>query len=76
MYDNMETITRKNFKTLKIHECIYVMAAHADYLTIEWESNPVNDMLADSIVSLILQIEANLATHTLIGFYFSSFNVV
>ena len=65
----MEIVTHKNFKTVKIHECIYLMAAHADYLIMEWESNPVNDMVADSIVSLVLQIEANLATHTLIGYF-------
>ena len=74
MYDNIESITRKNFKTLKIHDDVYVMAVHSDYLTIEWDSNPVNDMLADSIVSLILQIEANIATHALIGFFFLFFS--
>ena len=66
MFDNIKKTEHKKVPTLVVNDIVFVMVAHAKYVRIEWESTPVNDMLADSVVSLILQIEANPATHTLI----------
>lgn len=65
MYEHIEKTTHREQPALFVSNAVYVMYAHSDYLRLEWESDPVNDMLADSILSLILQIEANPATHTL-----------
>merc|ERR1712100_396204 len=56
----------KNLQSLLVSESIYVMLANTTYVRLEWDSNPVNDMLADSVLSLILQIQANPSTQSLI----------
>jgi len=66
MFDDTKEIEYKNLPTLVVSEIVHVMCAHEKYLRIEWDSSPVNDMLTDSVVSMILQIEASPATHTLI----------
>ena len=68
MYDSVEKKEHKKFpEALFVSESVYVLydAKKGKYLHVEWQCDPVNDMLADSIVSLILQIEVNPATHTL-----------
>jgi hypothetical protein len=47
---------------------VFVFAESPTIVVLEWSSNAVNDMLADSILAIMLQIEANPATNY-IGVY-------
>eukprot|EP01121_Diplochlamys_sp_Union-15-3_P014906 TRINITY_DN4819_c0_g1_i2.p1 TRINITY_DN4819_c0_g1~~TRINITY_DN4819_c0_g1_i2.p1 ORF type:complete len:235 (+),score=33.50 TRINITY_DN4819_c0_g1_i2:195-899(+) len=59
LYDGVDDIARDSKPSLLVHDSIYVITESRDKVTLEWVSNPVNDMLADSIVAVILQIESN-----------------
>ncbi|EFA80253.1 beta-lactamase domain-containing protein [Heterostelium album PN500] len=60
LYDEMEESKTKDDKpTIKIYGSILITYNVGSHVTIEWDSNPVTDMVADSIVALIMQIESN-----------------
>ena len=36
-----------------------VLVVAADHCLVEWKASPFNDMIADSVVAVVLSIEAN-----------------
>lgn len=43
----------------QVHGAVKVSKRDKVSVTLEWKSNPVNDMIADSLMALIMNIEAN-----------------
>jgi len=58
MYDSIEEETKNEKPSLKIYD-VEVVYNVPNHLVIEWTSNPVSDMIADSIVAGVLQLESN-----------------
>jgi hypothetical protein len=44
---------------LQVHDAVSVEHTSTSSITLEWNANPVNDMLADSVLAVILQLESN-----------------
>jgi cleavage and polyadenylation specificity factor subunit 3 len=60
IFDEVQLSTSPdNLPLIKVHGNIGVEQTSASQVTLQWESNPVNDMIADSIVALLLQLESN-----------------
>ncbi|GAM22951.1 hypothetical protein SAMD00019534_061260, partial [Acytostelium subglobosum LB1] len=60
LYDEIEeTKTSDDRPIIKIYDSITLTYNTGSHVTIEWDSNPVTDMVADSIVAMIMQIESN-----------------
>ncbi|EGG16071.1 beta-lactamase domain-containing protein [Cavenderia fasciculata] len=65
LYDDVkeqESINNNNNNNnpiLKIYNSIIITLFAPTHVIIEWESNPVNDMISDSVIALISQIETN-----------------
>lgn len=66
MFDDVKKTKHKDLVSLVVSGIVTIMCANTTYVRVEWDSSPVNDMLADSVVSLILQLESNPATDVLI----------
>ena len=63
-YHDIEPKLRNDFYTLDVCSgSVFVIAEAPSIVVLEWNSNAVNDMLADSILAIMLQIEANPATN-------------
>jgi len=43
---------------LQVHEAVKIEHSGPS-VSLEWDANPVNDMLADSVLAVILQLESN-----------------
>ena len=69
MFDSVQRIIHNDLQCVLVHDAVYVMLTNPKFINVEWSSNPVNDMIADSVLSVILQIEVNPATNSLIGNY-------
>jgi len=60
MYDQIEETTKHKKSALKIHEKVFLTHfANERYLALEWEADPVNDMIADSVIAIVSQTELN-----------------
>ncbi|XP_020221985.2 cleavage and polyadenylation specificity factor subunit 3-I-like [Cajanus cajan] len=45
--------------TLQVHECVTVKLESEKHISLHWPSDPLSDMVSDSIVALILKISRN-----------------
>eukprot|EP01112_Ceratiomyxa_fruticulosa_P019714 TRINITY_DN6513_c0_g1_i2.p1 TRINITY_DN6513_c0_g1~~TRINITY_DN6513_c0_g1_i2.p1 ORF type:complete len:794 (-),score=177.10 TRINITY_DN6513_c0_g1_i2:48-2429(-) len=60
LYDGISLKNNNEQPCLVIHNCVNVIQpANQNHVIVEWSSNPVNDMIADSVVAMILQTEGN-----------------
>jgi len=59
IYDLVQTQTVQDKPALKVHDCIYVIKQSNTELVLDWISEPTTDMIADSIIAVALQVEAN-----------------
>jgi len=60
LYQSVEPFTNLgNNSCLRICENIVLTQNANDHLTMEWTSDPVNDMIADSVIAVLSQIEMN-----------------
>jgi len=59
MFEEIKQTTFDDNVALHIHDTIYVIHTSTTSVTLDWVSNPVNDMISDSIVAIILQINQN-----------------
>mmetsp|Transcript_16116 Transcript_16116/g.62848 ORF Transcript_16116/g.62848 Transcript_16116/m.62848 type:complete len:687 (+) Transcript_16116:16-2076(+) len=66
MYEGVKRTKHDDVEALLVHDSIIVAASHKSYLHLKWSSSPVTDLVADSVLSVILQIEGNPATQALI----------
>eukprot|EP01129_Flabellula_baltica_P009983 TRINITY_DN4166_c0_g1_i1.p1 TRINITY_DN4166_c0_g1~~TRINITY_DN4166_c0_g1_i1.p1 ORF type:complete len:720 (-),score=143.48 TRINITY_DN4166_c0_g1_i1:152-2311(-) len=47
-----------------VYDSVTVVLSTDEYIELKWESSPINDMIADSIITLVLQVSQNpFATH-------------
>jgi Pre-mRNA 3'-end-processing endonuclease polyadenylation factor C-term/Beta-Casp domain/Zn-dependent metallo-hydrolase RNA specificity domain len=61
--DIKKTADPRKAKAIKAQTLVSV----ADHIVLEWNSNPVNDMIADSLIALVMSIEGNPGAAKLIG---------
>jgi len=59
MFEEIKQTTFDDNVAIQVHDSIYVIHSATTYVTIDWVSNPVNDMISDSIVAIIFQINQN-----------------
>uniref|UniRef100_A0A6B2KZ24 Beta-Casp domain-containing protein n=1 Tax=Arcella intermedia TaxID=1963864 RepID=A0A6B2KZ24_9EUKA len=64
MFDDVKDSTFDDKLALQVHDSLYVVCTSSTAVTLEWVANPVLDMLSDSIVSIIFQINANPASYS------------
>jgi cleavage and polyadenylation specificity factor subunit 3 len=57
MYEGVE-VTKAETPTLKVHRNLTVTQEGSDYVVLQWVSDPVSDMVADSVVSMILKLDS------------------
>ena len=55
IYENVKETTVNNKTILVVTDIISLSFPGDDHIIIEWASDPVNDMIADSIISLLMQ---------------------
>ena len=55
MYDDIEETIHEEKPAIKICNALTIMYVSKESLLLEWNSDPVNDMVADSIISLLMQ---------------------
>ncbi|CAM6129604.1 unnamed protein product [Calypogeia fissa] len=58
MYEGVETITKTEIATLKVYDKVTVIQEGMDYIVLQWVSDPVSDMIADSIVAMVLKLDS------------------
>ncbi|GBG80885.1 hypothetical protein CBR_g31441 [Chara braunii] len=59
MYEGVEVIVKGDSpRSLKVHDAVTIIHEGFDHVALQWVSDPVSDMVADSIVALILQIDS------------------
>jgi len=63
MFEEIKETQYDDVLAIKVHEALYVINSSSSYVTLDWVSNPVTDMIADSIVAIILQINQNPANY-------------
>jgi len=63
MFEEIKQITLDENVALQIHDALYVIHSANSYVTLDWVSTPVNDMISDSILAIILQINQNPASY-------------
>jgi len=56
--DTKENPKSKAITLLRIYDSLTILY-YSTHVTLEWTANPVNDMIADSALAVILQLEAN-----------------
>jgi len=62
MYENLELSSFNEQQTVKILGMVTVSSTPQSQVIVEWNSNPINDMVADSVISMILYVESNPAS--------------
>lgn len=64
MYEQVELLppeqgpegsAQSSLPTLKVHDWVTVSQESADHVMLQWRSDPVSDMVADSVIALVLQ---------------------
>ncbi|XP_024376319.1 cleavage and polyadenylation specificity factor subunit 3-I isoform X2 [Physcomitrium patens] len=58
MYEQVEVVTKADSPTLKVHGNLTVTHEGADYVILQWVSDPISDMVADSVVAMILKLDS------------------
>ncbi|KAL2644670.1 hypothetical protein R1flu_012257 [Riccia fluitans] len=58
MYEGVETVAKADLATLRVHEKVTVIQEGVDYIVLTWVSDPVSDMVADSIVAMVLRLDS------------------
>lgn len=43
----------------QVHDAVTIEHTSTSSISLEWNANPVSDMLADSVLALVLQLESN-----------------
>ncbi|KAL5554216.1 hypothetical protein UlMin_041617 [Ulmus minor] len=58
MYDSVESSTdeESGVLTLHVHDCVTVKQDSEKHISLHWTSDPISDMISDSIVALVLNI--------------------
>ena len=60
LYQSVESFTNLgNNSCLRVCESVTLTQNTNDHLIMEWTSDPVNDMIADSVIAVLSQIEMN-----------------
>jgi len=59
MYEEVEETTFDDKASVRVHNILYVVLTSDVEVTLDWNSSPINDMIADSIAAIILQINQN-----------------
>ncbi|CAI5473589.1 unnamed protein product, partial [Closterium sp. Yama58-4] len=62
LFDSVVLIKDAGVPAVQVHEKVIVAREGEDRVVLQWASEPVGDMLADSIVALILQLESGRQT--------------
>ncbi|KAG0574399.1 hypothetical protein KC19_VG259800 [Ceratodon purpureus] len=57
MYEQVEAVAKADSPTLKVHGNLMVSHEGADYVILQWVSDPISDMVADSVVAMILKLD-------------------
>jgi len=63
MFEEVTPITEEDKIGVQVHDTVQVTRSSPSHVTLYWISNPVNDLITDSIVAIILQISQNPATY-------------
>ncbi|KAJ7513324.1 hypothetical protein O6H91_24G000800 [Diphasiastrum complanatum] len=58
MYEGVEPVLKAEFPSLKVHDKVTVIHEGTDYVLLQWISDPVGDMIADSMIAMILKLDA------------------
>lgn len=58
MYEQVEAVAKADSPTLKVHGNLTVTHEGADYVILQWVSDPISDMVADSVVAMILKLDS------------------
>jgi len=53
-----DSVIQENKGSIRVHEAVKIEHSGPS-VSLEWDANPVNDMLADSVLAVILQLESN-----------------
>uniref|UniRef100_A0A8R7QHX9 Pre-mRNA 3'-end-processing endonuclease polyadenylation factor C-term domain-containing protein n=1 Tax=Triticum urartu TaxID=4572 RepID=A0A8R7QHX9_TRIUA len=57
IYESVESSTDEaNVPTLIVHERVTIRLDSESYVTLQWSSDPISDMVSDSVVAMILNI--------------------
>jgi len=59
MFEEVTPITEEDKIGVQVHDTVQVTRSSPTHVTLYWVSNPVNDLITDSIVAIILQISQN-----------------
>ena len=62
MFEQVEAVAKADCPTLKVHGNLTVTQEGADYVILQWVSEPISDMIADSVVAMILKLDAQSMT--------------
>lgn len=53
MYEQVEAVAKAESPSVKVHGNLTVSHEGADYVVLQWVSDPISDMVADSVVAMI-----------------------
>jgi len=59
MYDQVVLTTVSDCIAIQVHNIVYLVYSSTTELSLNWVSSPINDMIADSLLSIILNITQN-----------------
>ncbi|EFJ04498.1 hypothetical protein SELMODRAFT_234671 [Selaginella moellendorffii] len=62
MYDGVEHVTKAESQTLRIHDKVTISQESNEHVVLQWVSDPVSDMIADSIIAIITKMDPRLLT--------------
>ncbi|KAM3318553.1 hypothetical protein ACQJBY_035986 [Aegilops geniculata] len=56
IYESVESSTEEDVPVLTVHERVAIRLDSERYVTLQWSSDPISDMVSDSVVAMILNI--------------------
>uniref|UniRef100_A0A0D9W1I5 Metallo-beta-lactamase domain-containing protein n=1 Tax=Leersia perrieri TaxID=77586 RepID=A0A0D9W1I5_9ORYZ len=57
IYESVESLTEESdVPTLIVHERVTIRLESESYVTLQWSSDPISDMVSDSVVAMVLNI--------------------
>jgi len=59
MYELVENTTFDDKVSVKVHGIVYVVLTSDTEVTLDWNSSPIDDMIADSLSAIVLHINQN-----------------
>lgn len=65
LYEGVVTVSKAEVETLSVHGVVTVRHESDELLVMEWASDPIADMVADSVVALVLQLDAGASEKSL-----------